>query len=111
MPASASEEDHQPRIMLSTASYVLAAAVVLALAVIMGRRWANRLGARSLLRHRTRVDRFKLASRAHVREQLVIDPLIAAAVREHARETGMSEAAAVRRVHEYIDEIVPFFNV
>jgi glycerol-3-phosphate O-acyltransferase len=97
--------------MPSAIWYGLAALAVLTLTVMLGRRWANRLAARSLLRHRTRVDRFKLASRAHVREQLLTDPVIADAVREHARETGTSEAAAVQRVRAYIDEIVPFFNV
>jgi glycerol-3-phosphate O-acyltransferase len=65
---------------------------------------------RTLLRHRARVDRFKLASRAYIRSELLADPDVAAAVRDHARETGISEAAALRRAREYVDEIVPFFN-
>ena len=64
-----------------------------------------------LLRSRARVDRFKLAGRALVREQLVADAAIAAAVRAHVRETGESEPAAWKRVDEYVTEIVPFFNV
>src|SRR6185503_514680 len=91
--------------------YGFAAIFVLVIAVILGRRFANRSAARALLRHRARVDRFKLASRKHVRAQLLGDPHIAAAVQEHARETGASEADALRRVHEYVEEIVPFFNV
>jgi glycerol-3-phosphate O-acyltransferase len=91
--------------------YAAGALAALATAVVLGRRYANRSGARALLRHRTRVDRFKLASRAHVREQLLGDPAIAEAIREHARETGVSEAIALKRVHEYVEEIVPFFNV
>ena len=83
----------------------------LGIAVVLGRRYANRSAKRALLRHRARVDRFKLASRAHVRAQLLEDLAIAAAMREHAIETGESERRALGRVHEYIEEIVPFFNV
>jgi glycerol-3-phosphate O-acyltransferase len=86
-------------------------AVVLLVTLALLRRYARRSGRRALLRHRARVDRFKLASRAHVRRQLLDDPVIAAATEEHARETNESRAAAERRVREYIDEIVPFFNV
>jgi glycerol-3-phosphate O-acyltransferase len=46
-----------------------------------------------------------------VRERLLADETIAAAVRAHAAETGTSEAAAWKRVDEYVHEIVPFFNV
>ena len=91
--------------------YVAAGFGVLWLLVWLGRRYANRSAARALMRHRARVDRFKLASREHVRAQLLDDPVIAAAVREHAREHGLSEAAARARVDEYVEEIVPFFNV
>lgn len=87
-----------------------AALVVLALVVLL-RRQANRLAARALLRHRARIDRFKLASRAHVRERLMADAEILAAVREHARENGVSDAIALKRARGYVNEIVPFFNV
>lgn len=97
--------------MSPTFVYAAAALAALAIGVVLGRRFANRSAARALLRHRARVDRFKLASRAHVREQLLSDPVIADALREHAREMGVSEAAALERVREYVEEIVPFFNV
>lgn len=86
-------------------------AAALIAAIVFGRRYANRSAARALMRHRARVDRFKLANRAHIRAQLVSDPIILDAVREHARETGTSEADTLKRVHAYVDEIVPFFNV
>jgi glycerol-3-phosphate O-acyltransferase len=57
-----------------------------------------------------RIDRFKLASRAHVRGRLLGDEGIAAAVRRHAAEQGESEEQAWARVETYIREIVPFFN-
>ena len=87
------------------------AAAVVILGWLLGRRYADRLAARALLRHRARVDRFKLANRRHVRAALLADPVIAEAVREHARETSQSEASAWRRASGYVNEIVPFFNV
>ena len=70
-----------------------------------------RKGRRALLRSRARIDRFKLASRAHVRERLMNDDVIADAVRRHAEEHGTPQHDAWRRVNAYVREIVPFFNV
>lgn len=39
------------------------------------------------------------------------DPQILAAARDHAREQGVSDRAALAKVRGYVDEIVPFFNV
>jgi glycerol-3-phosphate O-acyltransferase len=75
------------------------------------RRFADRLARRAALRFRSRIDRYKLARRRFVRERLVTDPEIAAAVREHASENGVSENDAWRKVHGYVTEIVPFFNI
>lgn len=91
--------------------YAVGVAVAVLLLTALLIRWARRRGARALLHHRARVDRFKLANRAHVRAELLADPEIAAAITEHARETGVTEAGARRKVHGYITEIVPFFNV
>jgi glycerol-3-phosphate O-acyltransferase len=57
-----------------------------------------------------RIDRFKLASRSHVRDRLLGDESIAAAVRRHAAEQGTTEDDAWALVRGYIREIVPFFN-
>lgn len=73
--------------------------------------YARRTGRRALLHFRGRLDRFKLASRRSVRERLLSDAAIADAVRTHAGAHGISEAAAWKRVGEYVREIVPFFNV
>jgi glycerol-3-phosphate O-acyltransferase len=70
-----------------------------------------RLGRRALLHNRARVDRFKLASRAHVRERLLADPVVAQAVREHAAVQSITEREAWEIVEQYLQEIVPFFNV
>lgn len=87
------------------------ALAALGIAALLGRRYADRSAKRALLRHRARVDRFKLASRAHVRAHLLADPAIAEAIKEHSLETGESPERALKRVHEYVEEIVPFFNV
>lgn len=83
----------------------------LGLAWWVGRRFADRLARRAALRFRSRIDRYKLARRTFVRERLIGDPDIAAAVRAHAAEHGVTESAAWRKVHGYITEIVPFFNI
>jgi glycerol-3-phosphate O-acyltransferase len=75
------------------------------------RRYADRLARRAAWRFRSRIDRYKLARRRFVRERLIADEGIAAAVREHARENGVSEEQVWRKVHGYITEIVPFFNI
>ena len=71
----------------------------------------TRLGRRALLHNRARVDRFKLASRAHVRARLLADEGVARAVRDHAVAQGITELEAWTTVERYIHEIVPFFNV
>ncbi len=90
---------------------VVAAAVVTAFAVAWYAWYARRSGRRALLHFRARVDRFKFASRASVRERLLADAAIAGAVRLHAEQTGQSEEDALARVNGYVREIVPFFNV
>ena len=90
----------------------LAATVVLALAVISTvRKRASRMAVRAVRRSGARIDRFKLTRKPFIRETLLADEVIALAVREHATENGISEAQTWKRVQEYIDEIVPFFNI
>jgi glycerol-3-phosphate O-acyltransferase len=74
-------------------------------------RYTNRVAARSRLKYRGRLDRFKLLGRAHVRGLLLADPVIAAAVGEHVALTGTDQATAWRMVDTYVREIVPFFNI
>jgi glycerol-3-phosphate O-acyltransferase len=57
-----------------------------------------------------RIDRFKLASRSHVRDRLLGDEAVVDAVRRHAAEQGTTEDQAWALVRGYIREIVPFFN-
>jgi len=75
------------------------------------RSYFDRMALRAVHRSGARVDRYKLARRSFVREQLVADSVIREAVTHHAVEQGITEADAWRVVDRYIDEIVPFFNI
>jgi len=97
---------------MTTAFWVIGGILLAALAIaalIRGR--GSRIALRALHRSHSRVERFKLTKKALIRETLLADDVIAAAVREHAAEESIDEAAAWRRVETYIDEIVPFFNI
>ncbi|MBA2688477.1 MAG: 1-acyl-sn-glycerol-3-phosphate acyltransferase [Gemmatimonadaceae bacterium] len=71
----------------------------------------NRAALRSLKKRGSHVPRFLLTKRASIREALLQNPAIAEAVREHALENAYTEEASWLRVQQYIDEIVPFFNI
>ena len=75
------------------------------------RRRVDRMALRAFRRSHSRLDRFKLTKKELIRTTLLADQAIGDAVKEHAIETGLSEADAWRRVGVYIDEIVPFFNI
>ena len=71
----------------------------------------NRSAIRSLKKRGARLDRFKLTQKHHIRDSLRADPEIDKAVKVHARDNSMSQEDAWEKVDEYIDEIVPFFNI
>jgi glycerol-3-phosphate O-acyltransferase len=71
----------------------------------------NRSAIRSIRKRRSRVDRFKLAEKSRVRDELLGNTEIARAVAAHAAAHGLSPQKVWRLVREYIDEIVPFFNI
>jgi glycerol-3-phosphate O-acyltransferase len=75
------------------------------------RRRVNRSALRSLKDSGSRLDRYKLTSRKHIRETLLADDEIAHAVAQHAKEHALDQSQVWRKVEEYIDEIVPFFNI
>ncbi len=75
------------------------------------RAWTRRLVLRSVHRFRVRLNRYKLVRRSVIRDELLLDRIVHDAMREHCRETGVSEIEARARVERYIQEIVPFFNV
>jgi glycerol-3-phosphate O-acyltransferase len=75
------------------------------------RRRLRRSARAAIHRFRARLDRYKLVRREIIREQLLRDSRVLAAIEEHGRVHSIDNAAARRLVNEYIDEIVPFFNV
>ncbi len=96
-----------------TGAYLIIGVIVLAAAAaaLLLRLRATPIALRALHRSRGRVDRYKLTKKAFVRQTLLNDEAIAQAVKEHAAEHSVDEATTWRRVEDYIDEIVPFFNI
>lgn len=75
------------------------------------RAWVRRSTLRVVRRFEVRLERYKLVARRRIRDELLLDPGVHAAMRAHAAATGQDEPAIRRQVEAYIDEIVPFFNV
>lgn len=76
----------------------------------LGRR-ARTAARRTIRRFGVRLERFKLMSRRVIRDELLRDPIIALALDQHCRAHHVPPAEARLRVEQYLDEIVPFFNV
>ncbi len=89
----------------------LIAGLLSAAGLIYVRSRANQAALRAVHRSRSRIDRFKLTKKPFIRATLLADETIALAVKEHALEHSVDEAATWKRVDDYIDEIVPFFNI
>jgi glycerol-3-phosphate O-acyltransferase len=66
---------------------------------------------RAVRRFEVRLARHKLVDRRRIRDELLRDPAVRAAMRAHATAGGQPEPAVRATVERYIDEIVPFFNV
>ena len=97
--------------MNSAATIALALAVVgIGMAFVIWWR-ASGIALRAVHQSGVRVERFKLTRKPFIRATLLADDEIARAVKEHAAENSMDEAKAWARVEEYVDEIVPFFNI
>jgi len=73
--------------------------------------WLGRRALRTLHEFRTRLARYHLQQRRVAKATLAGDPVVHAAVLQHAREHHMTEADVRRRVERYVDEIVPQLNV
>jgi glycerol-3-phosphate O-acyltransferase len=86
------------------------AAALIAAGVLLAR-LGRRAGRRAVLRFRARLARYQLQQRRLAREVLHRDPVVAAAVADHARKGGGGIEGAQRRADAYLDEIVPHFNV
>ena len=89
----------------------LATAAVAFTAAWLLKRWADRAAVRAVHRFGARLNRFKLTRKSYIRDALLANDRIAAAVEAFAHEHHVSEFEAWRRVRTYIDEIVPFFNI
>jgi glycerol-3-phosphate O-acyltransferase len=75
------------------------------------RAWFRRAVLRIVHRFRVRLDRYKLVRRSVIRDELLLDDQIHAAIRAHCQEYQLAEPEVRARVESYIREIVPFFNV
>jgi glycerol-3-phosphate O-acyltransferase len=73
--------------------------------------WFRRAVLRAVHRFQVRIDRYKLVRRSVIRDEVLLDDQIHAAIREHCREHHLSEPEVRARVESYVREIVPFFNV
>ena len=74
----------------------------------------NRLrawGRRTLRDYQSRIAKYKLVSRRAIRDELILDPVVVEAMRAYMKEKKVTEEETRARVEEYIDEILPFFNV
>ena len=98
---------------VTTMQIVLLLLVLLAMAgaFVLGRRAIRRSARRAVMRFRARINRFKLTGKPYIKAALLGDPAVADAVKRHAVEHHVRKEVAWRRVEQYVDEIVPFFNV
>jgi len=100
--------------LLLAAAAILAAGLALWLTRATTAAFRERLrrsARRTVLDFQARIARFKLVSRRAIRDELILDPVVVEAMREHRREHGVTELEVRVRVEQYIDEILPFFNV
>lgn len=68
-------------------------------------------GRRTVRQFQSRINRYKLVSRRSIHDELILDPVVVAAMRDYMKEKKLSELETRVRVEQYIDEILPFFNV
>lgn len=74
------------------------------------RRWQRSIGD-FLRRHNVQLEQFRFIDRVWVRQALLQDPEIDRVAAGRAAETGQTVGEVRARVEEYLDEIVPFFNL
>jgi len=75
------------------------------------RGWLRRHALRTIHEFRVRLERYQLQQRRLAKAALSCDPVVLAAMADHARAHGISEEQVRRRVAQYITEIVPQLNV
>lgn len=77
----------------------------------LARNRLRRAARRVLHQFRIRLARYHLQQRRLVREAVLADPIVLAAMRDHAQAHETSEARVRHRVERYVDEIVPHLNI
>jgi glycerol-3-phosphate O-acyltransferase len=97
--------------MATRLEWLVGGALAAVLLAGLTRALLRRSARRAVFEFRPRIDRFKLTRKGEVVATLLADEEIAAAVRRHAAEQGLDEGAVWPRVREYLNEIIPFFNV
>lgn len=75
------------------------------------RRRTHRAVLAAVRRFELRLERYRLVRRDVIEAALMDDAVVRGAISEHARRHGEAEHTVERQVREYVDEIVPFFNV
>ena len=68
-------------------------------------------GRRTLRDFQSRIAKYQLVSRRAIRDELILDPVVVESMRAYMKEHQVTEEQTRARVEEYIDEILPFFNV
>ncbi len=71
----------------------------------------SRSAIRYINENRIKLDRFKFMNKFIIKKELMNNIDIHEAMIEHARERGISMEDAENLVEDYIEEIVPFFNL
>ena len=94
-----------------TTLWIVLGLLALAGTGVLARRVVRRSARRAIMRFRARINRFKLTGKPYIKASLLGDPMVAEAVKRHAVEHHVRKEVAWRRVEQYVDEIVPFFNV
>jgi glycerol-3-phosphate O-acyltransferase len=77
----------------------------------LARNRLQRAARRALHHFRIRLARYHLQQRRLVKEAVLADPVVLAAIGDHAREHKAAEARVRHRVERYVDEIVPHLNI
>lgn len=100
--------------LLTALLLVVAAAAALWFTRAATRAFRERLrrsARRALRQFQARVAKYKFVSRRAIHDELILDPVVVAAMRDYMKEHRVSELETRVRVERYIDEILPFFNV
>lgn len=71
----------------------------------------RRSARRAVRQFQARLARYKFVSRRAIHDELILDPVVVAAMRAYMKEHRVGELETRVRVERYIDEILPFFNV